>query len=303
MFKSLGFIENIAHTSLGDMIYYTSDSAFWQSLQNLDQPSSAGQKPANLIFLHGFGGGSSAYEWSQVYPAFAGEYRIIAPDLIGWGKSAHPQKNYTIDDYLTTITEFLEQVCTEPTTVVASSLTAAFLVRVAIAHPHLFKKLILFTPAGLSDFEENYTKSLFAQIISTPVVDKFFYNVGVANESGIKSFLEKRQFANPQKIYPELIASYLKSASQRNAEYAALSFVRGDLCFDLSKYIQELTIPTAIVWGRESQFTSPEIGKRLAEMNPKTIKYFQVIEEVGLTPHLELPAVAISFIRKYIELL
>lgn len=303
MFKSLGFIENIAHTSLGDMIYYSSDSVFWQSLQNLEQPSSVEQKLPNLVFLHGFGGGSSSYEWSQVYPAFAGEYRTLAPDLIGWGKSAHPQKDYTVEDYLTTITEFLEQVCLEPTTVIASSLTAAFLVRVAIAHPDLFKKLILFTPAGLSDFEENYTKSLFAQIIKTPILDKFFYNVGIATESGIKSFLEKRQFANPQRIYPELIASYLKSASQRNAEYAALSFVRGDLCFDLSKYIQQLTIPTAIIWGRESQFTSPEIGKRLADMNPSAIKSFQVIEEVGLTPHLELPAVVISLIRKYIEFL
>ncbi|MGY6530853.1 MAG: alpha/beta fold hydrolase [Cyanobacterium sp.] len=303
MFKSLGFIENIANTSLGAMVYYSSDSVFWKSIQNLGQSSPSEQKKPNLVFLHGFGGGSSAYEWSQIYPAFAGEYHIIAPDLIGWGKSAHPQKDYTIDDYVTTITEFLEQVCEEPTTVIASSLTAAFLVQVAIAHPHLFKQLILFTPAGLSDFEENYTKSLFAQIISTPVVDKFFYNVGVASESGIKSFLEKRQFANPQRIFPELVASYLKSASQPNGEYAALSFVRGDLCFDLSKYIEQLTIPTAIIWGRESQFTSPDIGKRLAEMNPDAIKYFQVIEEVGLTPHLELPAVAISLIRKYIELL
>ncbi|MBE9222274.1 alpha/beta hydrolase [Cyanobacterium stanieri LEGE 03274] len=303
MFKSLGFIENTVNTSLGEMVYYSSDSVFWQSLQNLSKSESLGETKPNLVFLHGFGGGSSAYEWSQVYPAFAGEYHIIAPDLIGWGKSAHPQKNYTIDDYITTITEFLEQVCQEPTTVIASSLTAAFLVQLAIAHSHLFKQLILFTPAGLSDFEENYTKSLFAQIISTPMVDKFFYSLGVASESGIKSFLEKRQFANPQRIFPELVASYLKSASQPNAEYAALSFVRGDLCFDLSQYIQKLTIPTAIIWGRESQFTSPEIGKRLAQMNPDAVKYFQVIEEVGLTPHLELPAVAISLIRKYIQLL
>ena len=298
MFKSIGFIENSLNTSLGEMVYYSSDSTFWQSLRHQNQSSSS--KLTNLVFLHGFGGGSSAYEWSQVYPAFASEYRSIAPDLIGWGKSAHPPRNYTIDDYVNTITEFLEQICTEPTTIIASSLTAAFVIRCAIARPQLFKSLILTTPAGLSDFEENYTKSIFAQIISTPVLDKFFYNFGVANESGIRSFLEKRQFANPQRIYPELVKAYLKSASQPNAEYSALSFVRGDLCFDLSKYITQLTTPTAIIWGRESQFTSPEIGKKLAQMNPTAIKFFQVIEEVGLTPHLELPALTISLIRKYL---
>jgi len=69
------------------------------------------------------------YEWSKVYPAFAAEYRIVAPDLIGWGRSEHPARNYQIDDYLTTITEFLEQTCSGPVTVIASSLTAAFTIR------------------------------------------------------------------------------------------------------------------------------------------------------------------------------
>ena len=88
---------------------------------------------------------------------------------------------------------------------------------------------------------------------------------------------------------------------QPNAEYSALSFVRGDLCFDLSQYIEQLTIPTAIIWGQESQFTGPEIGRRLAEMNPTAIRVFQVIEEVGLTPQLELPAVTIGLIRKFLN--
>ncbi|MEA5488236.1 hypothetical protein VB775_15545 [Pseudanabaena sp. CCNP1317] len=37
-------------------------------------------------------------------------------------------------------------------------------------------------------------------------------------------------------------ASSLQSAQRENAEYAALSFVRGDLCFDLSPYIKRLTV-------------------------------------------------------------
>lgn len=30
-----------------------------------------GRSKETLVFLHGFGGGSSAYKWSKVYPAFA----------------------------------------------------------------------------------------------------------------------------------------------------------------------------------------------------------------------------------------
>jgi pimeloyl-ACP methyl ester carboxylesterase len=294
MFQPPGFSQHSLTTSLGEMVYYVSDGAPW-----LPEKGSWESLPT-LVFLHGFGGGSSAYEWSKVYPAFAGEYRILAPDLIGWGKSAHPARNYQIDDYLKTITEFLQGTCDKPITVIASSLTAAIIIRVAITHPELFQSLILTTPAGLSDFGENYSRSFFAKIVSTPIVDRFFYGLGVANEFGIRSFLEQRQFARPERIYPEIVKAYLEGAVQPNAEYSALSFVRGDLCFDLSEYISQLTIPTAIIWGKKSQFTSPEIGQRLAEMNPEAIKVFQVIEEVGLTPQLEMPAVTIGLIRKFL---
>ncbi len=295
MLQPSGFSQHELDTSLGKMAYYTADSAPWLSNEVLAKPL------PTLVFLHGFGGGSSAYEWSKVYPAFASEYRILAPDLIGWGNSSHLDRNYQIDDYLTSITEFIEQSCEEPTTVIASSLTAAFVIRIAISRPELFKSLILTTPAGLSDFGENYTRSFFAQLVSTPIIDRFIYDFGVANELGIRNFLEQRQFANPKRVYEEIVAAYLESAQQPNAEYSALSFVRGDLCFDLSQYIEQLTIPTAIIWGQKSQFTGPEIGRRLAAMNPTAIKVFQEIEEVGLTPQLELPAVTIGLIRKFLN--
>ena len=297
MFQPLGFEQRSVNTSLGRMVYYTAVGAPY------GDEITAGTEKETLVFLHAFGGGSSAYEWSKVYPAFAAEYRIVAPDLIGWGRSEHPARNYQIDDYITTIGEFLEQTCTEPVTVIASSLTAAFTIRVAIARPDLFKSLILTLPAGLSDFGENYSRSIFAQIVSVPFVDRLLYSTGIATSSGIRNFLEQRQFAESSRVYDEIVEAYLESARQPNAEYAALSFVRGDLCFDLSLYIQQLTTPTAIIWGQKSQFTGPQIGRRLAEMNPQAIRIFLELENVGLTPQLELPAVTIGLIRRFLPLL
>ena len=298
MIEPNGFKQSSLVTSLGTMVYYTAEEMPWRS-----KNASETEELPTLVFLHGFGGGSSAYEWSKVYPAFASDYRILAPDLIGWGRSEHPERNYQIDDYITTIIEFLEQTSKEPTPVVASSLTAAFTIRAAIARPDLFKCLILTTPAGLSDFGENYSRSFFAQLVSTPIIDRLIYSTGVATSTGISSFLENRQFARPSRIYPEIVDAYLASAKQPNAEYAALSFVRGDLCFDLSLYIPQLTTPTAIIWGQKSEFTSPEIGKRLAALNPQAVRVFQTLEDVGLTPQLELPAVTIGLIRQYLKLL
>jgi len=297
MFQPQGFEQRSISTSIGIMAYYTDADSLWQN--NVTTTS----ERETLLFLHGFGGGSSAYEWSKVYPAFAAEYRVIAPDLIGWGRSEHPERSYKIEDYLTTIQEFIEQTCTRAVTVVASSLTAAFTIRVAITHPHLFKSLILSAPAGIADFGEDYSHSFFAQLVSVPILDRLLYSTGIATEAGVRSFLEQRQFAKSNRIYPEIVEAYLQSARQVNAEYAALSFVRGDLCFDLSLYIQQLKTPTAIIWGEKSQFTRPEIGRRLAELNPEAIRFFQQLEDVGLTPQLELPAVTIGLIRRFLPLL
>jgi pimeloyl-ACP methyl ester carboxylesterase len=185
--------------------------------------------------------------------------------------------------------------------VVASSLTAAFTIRAAIERPDLFKSLILTTPAGLADFGQDYRRSFFAQVVSTPILDRILYTTGIATSAGIRNFLENRQFAQSSRVYEEIVEAYLASAQQPNAEYAALSFVRGDLCFDLSLYVSQLTTPTAIIWGQKSEFTGPDVGKRLADLNPQAIRIFQPLDDVGLTPQLELPGVTIGLIRRYLQ--
>ncbi|GAB1543854.1 alpha/beta hydrolase [Scytonema sp. NUACC21] len=297
MFLPPGFGEKYVMTELGRMVYYTAVGKPWSDLET-EQSSDR-----TLVFLHAFGGGSSAYEWSKVYPAFAADYKIIAPDLIGWGRSDHPARNYQIDDYIKVIVEFVEKTCNVPTTAIASGLTAAFTIRAAIARPDLFKSLILITPAGLAEFGQDYSRSFSAQVVSIPVLDRVFYMAGVSNSFGISSFLEQRQFARAERVYPEIVEAYQQSAQQFNAEYAALAFVRGDLSFDLSQYITQLTIPTAIIWGKKSEYTGPEVGRRLAEMNPQAIRIFDQIDDVGLTPQLELPAVTIGLIRKFLPAL
>ncbi|MEG4032595.1 alpha/beta hydrolase [Microcoleus sp. w1-18aA5] len=300
MLVPLGFGQRSIVTSLGRMVYYTAEKMPWMGLPT---STSENKNKPNLVFFHGFGGGSSAYEWSKVYPAFAAEYRILAPDLIGWGRSEHPARNYQVQDYITTLIEFLEKTCDSPTEVIASSLTGAIAIRAAIARPDLFKSLILTIPSGLSDFGQDYGSSFFAKLVNTPILDRLLYSTGIATDGGIRSFLEQRQFADSRRVYQEIVDAYLQSALEPNAEYAALSFVRGDLCFDLSLYITQLTTPTAIIWGEKSQFTGPDIGQRLANLNPEAIKVFQPLENVGLTPQLEIPAVTIGLLRQYLKLL
>lgn len=292
-FHPPGFGQRVIETSLGSMIYYTPMTTPWSVADTEDLPP--------LIFLHNFGGGASAYEWSKVYPAFATNYRVLAPDLIGWGQSAHPVRDYQSVDYLTTIAEFIQQSCHSPVAVVASSLTAALTVRLAIQQPDLFQALFLVCPSGFADFGQDAGRRLPLQIISTPLLDRLIYALGAENEVAVRNFLERFLFAKPERVSQEMVEAYLASAQQPNAEYAALAFLRGDLYFDLALYIQQLTVPTVILWGEQAQFTSVNLGRRLAEMNTRAVQAFEAIAGVGVLPHLEMPEVVIGLLERYLR--
>jgi pimeloyl-ACP methyl ester carboxylesterase len=291
-FQPPGFGHKVINTSLGKIVYYTQTAAPWLDNHTEDLPP--------LLFLHNFGGGASAYEWSKVYPAFAPTHRILAPDLIGWGESAHPVRDYQIKDYLIAIAEFISQTCHQPVTVVASSLTAALAIRLAIQQPESFQSLYLVCPSGFDDFGQGAGRRLPLAIINTPLLDNLIYALGAENEMAVRNFLQSFLFTKPERVTPEMVQAYLTSAQQPNAKFAALAFLRGDLYFDLSLYIQQLTIPTVFFWGEQAQFTSIQLGRRLANLNISAIRAFHAIADAGVLPHLETPEIFIGLLRRYI---
>lgn len=289
-FQPPGFGQQVLPTSFGVMVYYTPVSYPWR---NRFKP----EPQESLVFLHSLGGGSSAYEWSKVYPAFAADYRVIAPDLIGWGQSTHPVRDYSVEDYLLMLTELLEWAGS-PVNVVASSLTAGLTIRLAVRRPDLFRFLFLVAPAGYADFGADYGQNLAARLAGIPGVDRLLYQLGAANEFAVRNFLEQLLFAKRSRVTPEMVEAYVASARQLNAEYAALASLRGDLCFDLSLYMSQLKTPTILAWGANSRFSSPVVGQRLASLNPQTVKQIQPIEKAGVLPHLEVPATVINLLRQ-----
>ncbi|NRB09122.1 MAG: alpha/beta hydrolase [Richelia sp.] len=289
-FQPPGFRQCVLDTTYGEMVYSIPDAEFWET----PPPKSP------LVFLHSLGGGSSNYEWSTIYPAFATKYRVIAPDLLGWGDSAHPERDYYPQDYLNLIETLLVQVAVEPAWAVASSLTAGLTIRLAIQQPQLFRGLFLVSPSGYRDFRNNYGQDLVSPLFSIPGLDRIIYGLGAANELAVRNFLQQFLFAESSRISDEIVAAYLASAVKPNAEYSALASLKGNLYFDLAQYIPDLKVPTMFVWGEQSRFNSPHHGRRLALLNSEWIQGFHVIPGTGVLPHLEIPAIAIGLLEKYL---
>ena len=303
-FQPSGFEQKSTTTRLGQLAYYSQIDSFWQvTIQNkpgVSQNPEAKEVPT-VVFFHNFGGGASAYEWSKVYPTLATKYTAIAPDLIGWGASAHPARRYSTQDYIDNIEDFIRQISDRPIVAAASSFTAGLVVRLAAQQPDLFERLFLTCPAGFQDFGKGAGRRIPEPIINAPFLDKAIYALGATNEIAVRNFLENFLFAKRDRLSDETVSAYLSSAQQPNAEYAALSFLRGDLYFDLAPYIEQLQVPTAMVWGEKAQFTPVSLGQRLANLNPYTVKRFQVVSNTGVLPHLEQPGVVAALLLDWLQ--
>ena len=64
----------------------------------------SGTSKKTLVLVHGLG--ASSERWTQVIPLFSEYFRVVIPDLIGFGKSDKPATDYTINFFV----DFLDLV-------------------------------------------------------------------------------------------------------------------------------------------------------------------------------------------------
>jgi hypothetical protein len=76
-----------------------------------------------LVLIHGLG--DEADTWRHVLPLLAETHRVLALDLPGFGRSAHPWRAYSLLFFARVVGAFLEQLGISKATLVGSSLGAA----------------------------------------------------------------------------------------------------------------------------------------------------------------------------------
>ena len=111
-------------------------------------------RPA-VLFIHGSGPGVSApSNWSHLMPAFAADYFCIAPDVLGFGDSEHPDPaptggmaEYT-DLRARTLIALLDELGVEQAHFVGNSMGGMISLRVAQIAPERIGRLILMGSGG-----------------------------------------------------------------------------------------------------------------------------------------------------------
>ena len=225
-----------------------------------------------ILLLHGLGGYAS--KWHDVTEILSGYYRVIAPDMVGYGLSDKPVADYTPDFFVEFVDRFIRATDIGRPHIVGASLGGQVAAMFAAKHRQSMSKLVLVSPAGVMRR-------------STPALDAYIMAAMYPRPHSVAHALMLMEGSGKQPS-PRLVSSFIDNMKRPNAKMAFMSSL---LCFknsaNVTSYLKKIKVPTMLVWGHEdsiipisyaSKFSSSISGCR-----------FELLEDCGHTPYVQMP--------------
>src|SRR5690349_123107 len=106
----------------------------------------AGDGPL-IVLLHGIT--STSHVWVDAISRLSDRYTVVAPDLLGHGRSAKPRGDYSLGAYASGVRDLLGALGFEHGSVVGHSLGGGIALQFAYQFPEYTERLVLVASGGL----------------------------------------------------------------------------------------------------------------------------------------------------------
>jgi pimeloyl-ACP methyl ester carboxylesterase len=276
------FATRILYTSRGQMVYHESGQG---------EP---------LVFLHGVYVGASSYEWSKVYPHFAGTHQVLALDLLGFGESERADVLLSAADHVRAIVEFIRAKSGgERASIVASGLGAGFAAILAAQHPEMVQRLILVMPVGQVAFGRRRLPKRYRLFTRIPLLNRGFYRRYLSTRIQIRAWLRNFGFVDPERVTEETIEVLTNCAQQFGADRAIAQWMSGRFDLDLENRLAELSQPVTLLWGENATDPPLDSGYRLQPVAKQCS--LVVLPNTGMLAALESPMLVAEALVKELD--
>lgn len=203
-----------------------------------------------LLFVHGMG--QSLYTWRENIDFFAENgFRVIAPDMVGFGYSGHLNIYYTIEENALAIGSFLDVLGIKKTHIAGFSTGALSALQFAAANPKKVDKLVLVSPGGPNEQYPLPLKLLTSGIGS-------FYFKHIFSEATARSVLSECYFDATQ-LTDNVLAGYYEPLRNKDTRE---TFVRCMIHYDdtfVKSKLKGINKKTLIFQGTEDRLHNDEI--------------------------------------------
>ena len=211
-----------------------------------------------VVLIHGSGPGVTSYaNWRLVLPALAENFRVLAPDMVGFGFSERPANiQYGVQTWADQVVGLMDTLELPTAHLVGNSFGGAIALRIATQHPDRVGKLVLMGSMGVPfpitaglervwGYEPSFENM-------RKVLDVFAYSRDLVNDE----LAEVRYRGSIQPGFQESFAAMFPAPRQRWVE--AMCTPEDD--------IRRLPHRTLIVHGREDQVIPVQTSLRLMEL-------------------------------------
>jgi pimeloyl-ACP methyl ester carboxylesterase len=211
-----------------------------------------------VVLIHGSGPGVTSYaNWRLVLPALAENFRVLAPDMVGFGFSERPANiEYGVQTWADQVVGLMDTLELPKAHLVGNSFGGAIALRIATQHPDRVGKLVLMGSMGVPFPITEGLERVWGYEPSfenmRKVLDVFAYSRDLVNDE----LAEVRYRGSIQPGFQESFAAMFPAPRQRWVE--AMCTPEDD--------IRRLPHRTLIVHGREDQVIPVQTSLRLMEL-------------------------------------
>jgi 2-hydroxymuconate-semialdehyde hydrolase len=215
-----------------------------------------------VVLLHGSGPGVTAWaNWRLTMPALATSFRVVAPDMVGFGYTERPPGvRYALDTWVAHAIGVFDALELDQVNLIGNSFGGSLALALAIRHPDRVRRLVLMGAAGLSfsltpglDAVWGYTPSIENM---RGLLDIFAFNRDLVSDELAKLRYEASIRPGIQEAYSAMFPAprqrWIDMLSSSEADIAALPH------------------ETLVVHGREDEVIPPENSYRLAQLIPRS---------------------------------
>lgn len=218
--------------------------------------------PANapvVLLIHGSGpGASAAGAWRLTMPELAQHYRVIAPDLLGFGNSAPAvDGRHDRERWLAQLRAQLNFIDAPSVRVVGSSLGGGLALHLALLEPERIDRLVLIAPLGSAFTLTEGLEQVWGYQPSLAAMDDLMHTF-VYDASGVSAEIVQLRYDNSL-LTQQAYCGMFPPPRQRWIDDYVVTAQQADL----------LTMPTLIVHGRDDQVVPHSSSLALRDLLPK----------------------------------
>ncbi len=246
-----------------------------------------------MVPIHGFA--SSNLVWSKVLLDLAGKgFRVIAPDLLGYGYSGKPRDlEYTIARQAQMITRLLDHLEIERAFLVGSSYGGAVAATIALDRPELVERLVLVGAVT----NNRPTRYLLMRLFGSPIIGDILSPLVVGSRRLLRFRMKRVYDRHAWPLDEQRVQARHLPLRTRGTHRAIIRTVRKWDAERVSREAHLLKQPTLVLWGDSDREVPLADGERLHEEIGHSRLF--VFRNCGHLPHEEYPEQFVELVSDF----